>query len=320
MPLIRKAYCYITRRHQGMAQVLVFRHRDYPEAGIQVPKGTIEPGERPATAALREGTEETGLSDLILLGRLARDTHRAADGLVSERHFFHLRAARVPDTWEHTVTGVGDDRGLVFVYWWISAPGEVALVGGHGDYPQRVLTERIEMRFVFDEMTEADARAVMAWRYTGLYAVYNSDGDADALAELLDHRSPHFAARDEQGELVGFFAFGSAAEVGGSDEPHLYTGDGGLSLGLGLRPDRTGNGLGLAYVNAGLAFARTRFTPAYFRLFVLPFNERALHVYERAGFTRVRTITVRGHHGERDFIEMRREVEGSSYNEAVSPP
>jgi 8-oxo-dGTP pyrophosphatase MutT (NUDIX family) len=42
------------------AHVLLLRH---PNAGIQFPAGTIEDGETPATAALREAREETGLAD-----------------------------------------------------------------------------------------------------------------------------------------------------------------------------------------------------------------------------------------------------------------
>jgi [ribosomal protein S18]-alanine N-acetyltransferase len=43
--------------------------------------------------------------------------------------------------------------------------------------------------------------------------------------------------------------------------------------------------LGLAYLQAGLAFATQRFTPRRFRLSVATFNERAIRVYERAGFS-----------------------------------
>lgn len=38
----RKALAYITRRNNK--QVLVFWHKHYPEAGLQVPVGTVEDG------------------------------------------------------------------------------------------------------------------------------------------------------------------------------------------------------------------------------------------------------------------------------------
>jgi len=55
-----KMLVYITHANR----LLVFRHPHHPEAGIQVPTGTIEQGESPEDAALREAFEETGLSNL----------------------------------------------------------------------------------------------------------------------------------------------------------------------------------------------------------------------------------------------------------------
>ena len=55
--IVEKAVCYITRDRR----ILVFEHPGAPDAGIQVPAGTIEPGEDPARAALREAAEESGL-------------------------------------------------------------------------------------------------------------------------------------------------------------------------------------------------------------------------------------------------------------------
>ena len=40
---------------------MVFTHRDIPEAGVQVPAGTVEEGETLDAAVLREVHEETGL-------------------------------------------------------------------------------------------------------------------------------------------------------------------------------------------------------------------------------------------------------------------
>ncbi|WP_246289254.1 hypothetical protein [Bacillus haikouensis] len=45
MTPIKKAYGYLTRVRDDKAQVLVFRHKDIPEAGIQVPKGTVKEDE-----------------------------------------------------------------------------------------------------------------------------------------------------------------------------------------------------------------------------------------------------------------------------------
>lgn len=162
------------------------------------------------------------------------------------------------------------------------------------------------MRFTFRPMTETDARAIHAWRYDGEYAIYNARDDDDGdLSEFLDPRSPYFAVYDETvGALVGFYAYGTAAKVTNYPAPALYVDDRTLCIGLGLRPDLTGQGkgFGLAFVQAGLDFARQQFQPTAFRLFVLTFNKRAIRVYERAGFASIGIV--RGRYGE--FLEMRR--------------
>lgn len=163
------------------------------------------------------------------------------------------------------------------------------------------------MRFTFREMTEADARAIQSWQYTGLYGVYNGDpDDARAIAEMLDARSPHFSVWSQRDELVGVFVYGSAAGIEETDLPSLFHGEGAITIGLGLRPDLTGKGGGAAFVSAGLAFARERFGATAFRLFVLMFNQRAITVYERAGFQRTAVRAIENRHGALEFLEMTR--------------
>ena len=164
------------------------------------------------------------------------------------------------------------------------------------------------MQFNFSLVNEADVHTIKMWRYEGPYAVYNINNDLDDLAELLDRRSPYYAVWNEQGELIGFFVFGTSAQVVGAGTPGLYSENNTITVGLGMRPDLTGKGLGLAFINAGLDFARKQFRPDYFRLFVLTFNERAIRVYERAGFQHVRVFVQHNIHGEREFLEMRRDA------------
>jgi RimJ/RimL family protein N-acetyltransferase len=168
---------------------------------------------------------------------------------------------------------------------------------------------------VFAPMTEAAAWSVLAWRYPPPYDAYNAldpdDGSVDDIVcEMLDIRSPYFAVRDEKAADVApiaFFAYGSACEVDGeASEPYLLRPDGSLTIGLGLRPDLTGHGHGLALVEAGMAFARERYHPTRFRLYVYAWNARAIRVYERAAFKRVGEKRIAAVEGERVFIEMTR--------------
>lgn len=164
------------------------------------------------------------------------------------------------------------------------------------------------MKFTCTLLNEKDARAVCSWRYEGQYAVYNMGNIEDAVREMLDRRSPHYAVRDERGELVGFYAFGSSATVEGNVEPGLYVENNAIFIGLGMRPDLMGKGMGLEFITAELDFAREQFAPDCFRLYVLSFNKRAIRAYEKAGFERVWVFMQRNIHGENEFVEMMRKA------------
>ncbi|HEY3798888.1 MAG TPA: NUDIX domain-containing protein [Caulobacteraceae bacterium] len=82
-PAQLKVTSFVVRGAGAAAEVLLIRH---PFAGIQFPAGTIEPDEDPATAALREASEETGLADFgaprdvgVLTERLAPPTLAIAE-------------------------------------------------------------------------------------------------------------------------------------------------------------------------------------------------------------------------------------------------
>ena len=85
-----KAFAYITNRNR----LLVFVHPFAPEAGIQVPAGTVKTNERPEEAVLREAFEETGLSGLVVesfLGEDERDMSDFGKDEIHHRYFYHLR-------------------------------------------------------------------------------------------------------------------------------------------------------------------------------------------------------------------------------------
>ena len=168
------------------------------------------------------------------------------------------------------------------------------------------------MQFTFSLMDAETARTICSWRYKGQYAVYNIGGadEENVPTEMLDQRSSYYAVRDELGEVVGFFNFGSSAQVWDSAEPGIYAANRTVTIGLGLRPDLTGQrrGIGLAFVNAGLAFAREQFAPKHLRMYVMTFNARAIRVYEEAGFRHVRVFTQHNIHGKLEFLEMSREA------------
>lgn len=164
------------------------------------------------------------------------------------------------------------------------------------------------MDFLFAPMSAEDARVILGWRYDGPYSFYNgpSEPKEEDLAEMLD--GSHIAVLNEEGELVGFYGFGAVATVPGGFLAGIYEGDGVLDVGLGLRPDLTGRGLGAAFVTAGIEYAIRTYLPKALRLSVATFNQRAITVYERAGFRRGPTFGSETPAGEAEFVVMTREV------------
>ena len=160
------------------------------------------------------------------------------------------------------------------------------------------------MRLTLTPITRADAQAVSRWRYDGPYSVYN--GSPDAVPSLLEPRYLYHSVRDELGELVGYFCFGEDARVSAGRTSGLYDREDALDVGLGMRPDLTGRGLGEEFVRAGLQFAEGNYSPPAFRLTVATFNQRAISVYEQAGFKRVETFGAIRLNGEREWLLMKR--------------
>lgn len=154
------------------------------------------------------------------------------------------------------------------------------------------------MRFFFKPMTEVDARHIATWHYPPPYDFYDMDSDPEDLAELLDPQSwrmPHYAAFDEENMLAGFFEFTPGEQA--------------TEIGLGLRPDLTGKGLGQAFIEAGLAFGRKHHAAQMWSLRVAMFNQRAIRLYERAGFKQVEMFMQRTNGGEYEFLRMIRVAE-----------
>lgn len=133
----QKVQCYITREHARSLQVLVFEHVDYPDAGIQVPAGSIKPGETPEEAALREAWEESGVRELRVQRYIGKFHWWHADQREdNECHVFHLITLQtLPESWEHVVSAGAEDKGLRFVYYWLDcAVAAQVLSSNQGDY------------------------------------------------------------------------------------------------------------------------------------------------------------------------------------------
>ncbi|WP_447739694.1 NUDIX hydrolase [Pseudomonas laurentiana] len=93
-------------------RLLLFQH---PLAGVQLVKGTIEHGETPGEAALRELAEESGINDAMVEIDLGCWKADHLDQIWS----FHLCRPRqdLPERWAHQTL---DDHGHLFEFFWAS--------------------------------------------------------------------------------------------------------------------------------------------------------------------------------------------------------
>jgi ADP-ribose pyrophosphatase YjhB (NUDIX family) len=130
-----KVLAYIIRERDGESEILVFRHRDFPDAGVQVPAGTVEAGESLEAALHREIEEESGLNKLVIECEVTvRDFYSPVHREWHKRHFFRLLAPEnLPETYQHTVSDSEGDRSLVFCYaWWPLEKAARELAGNQG--------------------------------------------------------------------------------------------------------------------------------------------------------------------------------------------
>ena len=141
------------------------------------------------------------------------------------------------------------------------------------------------MRLTIEPASPETFAEIGAWRYEPPYDFY--DGDQDPV--LNSER--YFGAVGEDGTLVGFYYLEEKGEA--------------VELGLGLRPDLTGRGLGAEFFRSGLDFARSRHPGRPVILNVAAFNERAITVYERARFLETgRHVRSFERWGDVEFVEM----------------
>lgn len=100
----------ILRQQSEEWQILVFRH---PQAGTQLVKGTLEPGERPEEGVLRELAEESGIVHAAIGEKLGEFDLPAA---AQHWHIFLCRVAdELPEAWDFFTT---DGGGHLFHFFW----------------------------------------------------------------------------------------------------------------------------------------------------------------------------------------------------------
>uniref|UniRef100_UPI0034A054ED GNAT family N-acetyltransferase n=1 Tax=Saccharibacillus sp. CPCC 101409 TaxID=3058041 RepID=UPI0034A054ED len=125
-------------------------------------------------------------------------------------------------------------------------------------------------------MTESDGEQISRWSYEKPYDIYGWMPWAQMKELGIEFGDPELRERQyvsvyRSGELQGF--------------AQLFPLSSTIRLGIGMRPDLCGHGLGTLFVQAVTAEALRRAPDYEIDLEVLTWNQRAIKVYTRAGFS-----------------------------------
>ena len=151
------------------------------------------------------------------------------------------------------------------------------------------------MEFNLVPMQASAAERIANWHYDPPYDFYDLDADLEDYAAFMNpvNWEDKYAVEDGDGILVGFFEFSPQNQI--------------VEIGLGMHPDRTGQGLGQRFIETGLEYAHKEYDADIFELAIATFNERAISVYDDLGFERVEKYWQKTNGEEYEFLRMRRE-------------
>ena len=144
-------------------------------------------------------------------------------------------------------------------------------------------------------LTQANADQIARkWHYGGQYSFYDMENDLEDLEEIITPKlrgDKYYQVVDDQDELVGYFCLERLSEEK-------------VEVGLGLRPDLTGHGLGLNFVKGIEEFIQNNFNYRIIVLSVASFNKRAIKVYQGAGFKITGSKMQKSNDGVYEFLNL----------------
>lgn len=158
------------------------------------------------------------------------------------------------------------------------------------------------MELTIKQVNYDEAKLISQWIYEAPYSIYSMDGSDSCINELLN--GLYFSVTDKEGTLVGYYCFGESAQVPAGKQFGVYDDTDYTDIGLGIKPDLCGQGLGFDFFSNGLEFARNQLSAKGTRLTVAAFNQRAIKVYEKAGFKKVSSFKRISEAGEMEFWVM----------------
>jgi [ribosomal protein S18]-alanine N-acetyltransferase len=144
------------------------------------------------------------------------------------------------------------------------------------------------MNWMKTEMNESLAKEALQWKYEPPYDFYSNELTEESLNELLN--GAYVAVLNEKLQIVGYYCTGVSAQVPKGNEFGAYTETTKIDIGLGLKPNLTGQGNGRSFFQ----FLLQEIGSENLRLTVASFNKRAIKLYENFGFKHQQTFVSNG--------------------------
>jgi RimJ/RimL family protein N-acetyltransferase len=143
------------------------------------------------------------------------------------------------------------------------------------------------------------AREFVNWQYEPPYDVYNCPPEeiGDAVQYNIDPKNNVYSMFNESDILIGYCSYGRDAQVPGGD----YSEEA-LDIGLMIKPELTGQGLGTAFAEEIVRNGVNKYDPKKLRVTIAIFNKRAIRTWEKNGFKQTQFFKRSG--DEMEFVIM----------------
>jgi [ribosomal protein S18]-alanine N-acetyltransferase len=137
------------------------------------------------------------------------------------------------------------------------------------------------MEIIIDIINKKTAEEITKWEYDPPYDIYNHSPEniTHQIEYMIDKEQRFYIFKDPQEILLGFFSIGKDGQVQDGD----YSEDA-IDIGIGIRPDLTGNGNGSVFVQKTIEAIQEQYPGKKLRVTVADFNSRAKAVWEKNGF------------------------------------
>lgn len=155
------------------------------------------------------------------------------------------------------------------------------------------------MGFEIRKMKQHEAMDIADnWKYNDEYAFYDMTEDIEDYEEIVNEskRGDNYYSVINDNSLYGFFC--------------ISQNENSIEIGLGMKPEYTGIGKGLEFVNTILKYVKMNYKVKTILLDVASFNVRAIKVYERAGFCTKGKTMINTNGGVHEFVIMEYLTEG----------